>query len=239
MSLSDYAVTLRIGLVLVVALFSSTVSADDESPAQAFVDGTGPGWRSLGEEDFENVNCNDDTWTWDDEGLHCTGRPIGVNRSTQQYENFELVLQWRHLRDAGNSGVFIWAPEEELDKLTEPGLPAGGIEVQILDLAYGGENPAGWYTSHGDIFAVGVSTMSPFPPLSPNGGRSFPSEDRTLGVNQWNHYYIRCINGEIRLWVNGKEVSGGNECNPSSGYICLESEGAPIDFKDLRIRELP
>ena len=63
--------------------------------------------------------------------------------------------------------------------------------------------------------------------------------DRTKGINEWNHYYIRAINGEVRLWVNGKEVSGGTNCEPANGYLCLESEGAPIEFKNLRIRELP
>ncbi len=49
---------------------------------------------------------------------------------------------------------------------------------------------------------------------------------------------MRAINGEVRLWVNGHEVSGGNECTPSTGYLCLESEGAPVEFDKLRIREL-
>jgi hypothetical protein len=69
--------------------------------------------------------------------------------------------------------------------------------------------------------------------------RSFPSKRLTRGTNVWNHYYIRCINGEVRLWVNGEEVSGGTNCKPASGYLCLESEGAPIDFRNLRLRILP
>ena len=47
------------------------------------------------------------------------------------------------------------------------------------------------------------------------------------------------INGEVRLWVNGEEVSGGNHCEPRSGFLCLESEGSPVEFRGLRIRELP
>ena len=73
----------------------------------------------------------------------------------------------------------------------------------------------------------------------PNSRRSFPTQRLTLGVGKWNHYYIRAINGEVRLWVNGVEVSGGTDCQPATGYLCLESEGAPIEFKGLRIRELP
>ena len=114
----------------------------------------------------------------------------------------------------------------------------------MLDLGYKtnyekGGKKATWFTCHGDVFPVGASKMTPFPPVSPNGRRSFPTSDRTRGVGEWNHYYIRAINGEVRLWVNGVEVSGGNNCNPRTGYLCLESEGSPIEFRNLRIRELP
>ncbi|MCH2138425.1 MAG: DUF1080 domain-containing protein, partial [Phycisphaerales bacterium] len=96
-----------------------------------------------------------------------------------------------------------------------------------------------WFTCHGDVFPVGKSTMKPFPPAAPNGRRSFPSGNHTRDTGQWNHYYIRAINGEVRLWVNGHEVSGGTECNPRTGYLCLESEGSPVEFRNIAIRELP
>ena len=58
-----------------------------------------------------------------------------------------------------------------------------------------------------DVFPVGNDVkMTPFPPVAPNGRRSFPSKNLSKGVGQWNHYYIRAINGEVRLWVNGEEV---------------------------------
>src|SRR5262245_19083750 len=63
----------------------------------------GPGWRSLSEGAFVNVNCNPDTWSWKGKLLTCTGQPIGVMRSRQIFTNFELVAEWRHLRSAGNS----------------------------------------------------------------------------------------------------------------------------------------
>jgi hypothetical protein len=81
--------------------------------------------------------------------------------------------------------------------------------------------------------------MKPFPPVSPGGERSFPRKNLSRGVGEWNHYYVRAINGEVRLWVNGEEVSGGTGIRPAWGYLCLESEGAPVEFKDIRMRELP
>lgn len=215
-----------------------------EGVTRAFIDGTGPGWRALGEADFENVNCAPDTWTWKDGVAHCTGQPVGVLRSKKVYKNFELVAQWRHLKSGGNSGIFLWATEESLGKLKPGGLPHG-IEVQVLDHGYAeqyekreGKKPD-WFTTHGDVFPTGPAKMTPFPPTAPGGQRSFPRKQLSKGVGQWNHYYVRCINGEVRLWVNGEEVSGGTGCDPRSGYLCLESEGSPVEFRNLRIRELP
>jgi hypothetical protein len=96
-----------------------------------------------------------------------------------------------------------------------------------------------WFTTHGDVFPVGQSKMTPFPPVAPNSSRSFPRKNLSKGIKEWNHYYVRAINGEVRLWVNGEEVSGGTGCEPRTGFLCLESEGAPVEFKQLRIRVLP
>jgi hypothetical protein len=212
---------------------------------KASIDGTGTGWKSLGEDDFTNVNCEPETWTWKDDLVRCTGQPVGVIRSKKPLNNFELVAQWRHLRSGGNSGIFVWASEKSLEGIKPGTLPRGGIEVQVLDHGYKEQyekqsgKPADWFTTDGDVFPVGTSKMTPFAPTSPDGSRSFPSKKLSKGVGQWNHYYVRCINGEVRLWVNGEEVSGGTACEPRTGYLCLESEGSPVEFRQLRIRELP
>jgi hypothetical protein len=233
------------GLALLTALGSPARGDEPEPVSKAFIDGTGLGWRPLVEADFVHVNCDPDTWTWNGGSVHCTGKPVGVIRSQKLFGNFELVAQWRHLSSGGNSGIFVWAPEKAVTDVPYNRLPSGGIEVQVLDHGYAeqfekrtGKKPD-WFTTDGDVFPVGTSDMTPFPPVSPKGKRSFPSKRLSRGVNQWNHYYVRCINGEVRLWVNGEEVSGGTGCKPSQGYLCLESEGAPVDFRDLRIRELP
>ncbi len=228
-----------------LCLSAVTLCADEPEAKRAFIDGVGPGWVALGEADFAHVNCHPDTWTFKDGGIQCTGQPIGVLRTAKQYKNFELVVEWKHLQKGGNSGVFAWTAPAAIEALQQPGLPRSGIEVQILDPGFGElyaertGKVGDWFTSHGDIFAVGESKLKPFPPLSPNGSRSFPSKDLVKNHGEWNHYYVRGINGEVRLWVNGEEVSGGSDADPSSGYLCLESEGAPIVFKNLRIRELP
>ncbi len=240
---------MRAWWVVSVAWFAGMVTAtgfaEEGVVTKAFVDGEGPGWTLLTGDDFENVNCNDDTWTWKDGVAYCTGEPVGVIKSKVPYTNFELVATWRHRRSGGNSGIFLWASPEALKDIPKGTLPKSGIEVQVLDHGYAeqyeknsGKKPD-WFTTNGDVFPVGASKMKPFPPISPSGERSFPRKNLSKGIDQWNHYYVRAINGEVRLWVNGEEVSGGSDCKPATGFLCLESEGAPVEFRNIRIRVLP
>jgi hypothetical protein len=233
--------------VWVLLILSVPALAGDQSSGlrKAFIDGNGLDWRTLTLDDFRNVNCDADTWSTREGMIHCKGTPIGVTRLKTPVRNFELVVEWRHLKFAGNSGVFVWVSQDSLEKLNARSRLPSGIEVQVLDHGYAtryekeqGKKPD-WFTTHGDVFSVGTSSMKPFPPSSPDGRRSFPRKNLSKGVGEWNHYYVRAINGEVRLWVNGEEVSGGSSCKPAEGYLCLESEGSPIDFKNLRIRELP
>jgi len=241
------AAALAIAMVTLVAADSHDAPQAEATPpvTHAVIDGAAPGFVTLGPDDFTPANTPAEMWQWREDGsLHCTGSPIGGLRSKKIYTNFEMVFEWKHHNYAGNSGVFVWGPKDRIDNLPPNKLPVG-IEVQILDLGYGEQwekrhnKPSDWFTCHGDVFPVGGSKMKPFPPAAPNGQRSFPTHETTRPFGQWNHYYLRCINGEVRLWVNGVEVSGGNACEPRTGYVVFEAEGAPIDFRNIRLRELP
>jgi hypothetical protein len=227
------------------SLVAEDVKATSTAPVRAMIDDEGPGWVSLGPTDFAKVNSADDTWSWEGSLLSCTGQPVSVLRTTELYKNFEIVVEWMHEKHGGNSGLFVWVTPESVKRLTDdakPGLP-DGIEVQMLDHGYteivkasGGKTD--WFGTNGDVFPVRVK-LEPFPPLSPDGTRSFPREHHSNGFGQWNQYYVRAINGELRLWVNGHEVSGGTKADPASGYLCLESEGSPIKFRKIKVRRLP
>ena len=238
-----FAATFMDGWQQIDSNISSPVD-QTQTESAARVTGTESGWQPLHFKDFVNINCNADTWQNQEDRIVCKGDCNGGFRTKDQYKNFELVMKWKHLRRSGNSGVFVWSPKEINDNL-KPGQLPQGIEIQILDHGYAEDweqskgSKSDWFTTHGDVFPVGVAKMKPFEPVAPNGKRSFPSGNHSKGFGQWNHYYIRAINGEVRLWVNGHEVSGGSDCQPAFGYVVLEAEGAPIEFKDIRIRILP
>jgi hypothetical protein len=198
------------------------------------LDGDGKEFVSLfNGKDFDgwvNVNCAPETWTVKDGIIVCTGIPTGVLRTERQYENYILELEWRHMKEGGNAGLFIHS-----DDLPATGKPfTRAIEVQVLD----GRNTEN-YTSHGDMFAIQGATMTPDKPHPGGGMRSLPSERRSNPAGQWNHYRVESRNGTATLAVNGKVVTRGFHFNPRKGYICLESEGSEVHFRNIRICELP
>ena len=50
---------------------------------------------------------------------------------------------------------------------------------------------------------------------------------------------VVCVDGTIKLSINGKFVNGMREASVRKGYLCLEAEGSEIHFRNVRILELP
>ncbi|WP_041632857.1 DUF1080 domain-containing protein [Maribacter sp. HTCC2170] len=231
-----------ISLVIVVfVLFSCTMKSQD----QPIVFGSETTLKAMTfdsentEESIKwvNVNTDPDTWRTENDLLICKGMPIGVMRSEKQYENFILQVEWRHMEAGGNSGVFAWSDAKPDPKSALP----GGVEVQMLDLEWvrlntrDGKVPPIAYV-HGELFGVGgVEIVAD----NPRGRRSKSVENRALGKGEWNSYTVVCVDGTIKLSVNGKFVNGISKSTIKKGYLCLESEGAEIHFRNFKLIELP
>ncbi len=178
------------------------------------------------------VNVTPETFTVKDEMIYCTGKPTGLLRTNEMFENYVLELDWKHLEKQGNAGLFVWS-----DGLPAVGVPfSRAIEVQIM---VGSE--ADWYTCDGDIFPIWGAKMTPDHPRTINGtltDRSYPTS-KTTKPTDWNHYKVVCNNGTIELSINGVVVNSAKNVSPRNGYICLESEGTPVQFKNITLTPLP
>ncbi len=184
-----------------------------------------------------DVNTSPETWHLEKDILVCSGHPIGVMRSEKEYENFILHIEWMHMEPGGNSGTFVWSAAKPGEESRLP----DGVEVQMLELDWinlnkkDGVTPPEAYV-HGELFGVGgVVTV----PDNPRGTRSKSIENRCKGRGEWNIYEVVCVDGVIKLSVNGKFVNGIARSTQKKGYICLESEGAEIHFRNIRLIELP
>src|SRR5262245_58680617 len=171
-------------VVFAVLVFAMPASAEEDGFVRLFNGKDLTGW--------EQVSCAADTFFARDGKIVTTGLPMGFLRTAKMYENFVLEMEWMHLKEKGNSGLFVWSDA----------LPAVGncfsraIEVQILD----GTESAN-YTSHGDLFSIQGATCKPDRPHPAGWMRCLPSERRSKPFGQWNHYRVECNDGVMKLAV--------------------------------------
>ena len=109
----------------------------------------------------------------------------------------------------GNSGVTVHVQQDKV-------WPRG-IECQM-------------YQAHmGRIFPIRGATL--------DGGEMIHAAANPPG--EWNVFEVYSEEGRLATVLNGKLVGLAANSEPRVGYICLESEGAEIHFRNIRILELP
>jgi hypothetical protein len=217
--------------ILLLAVLPGSGRADDAPQFKDLFNGKDlTGWV--------NVNTKPETWRVQDGMIICTGHPIGVMRSEKQYENYILHIEWMHMEPGGNSGVFIHSSGTVAEGKPFP----KGMEVQMLELEWPKLNPdkdgkprTDAYV-HGELFGVNGLKLVPD---NPRGERSMSWENRCKGKGEWNVYDVVSVDGVVKLSVNGKFVNGVSKASQRKGYLSLESEGAEIHFRNIRILELP
>jgi hypothetical protein len=141
------------------------------------------------------------------------------------YSDYKLTVDWRWPANAGNSGVLLHIVnrDEIWPKSIEAQLASGraGDLVTFHDARNKEEsvsrNPRG------------VST----------GRLPRPGDSAEKPPGEWNRFEIIAAGDTITLFVNGTEVNRITGVQPSAGMIGLQSEGAPIDFRNFSITPLP
>jgi hypothetical protein len=68
------------------------------------------------------------------------------------------------------------------------------------------------------------------------GGDKVPQLQKDPG--EWNDWRVLAVGDKLTFWCNGKQAWEVTGFKPASGYIGIQAEGAAIDFKNLRIKEI-
>jgi hypothetical protein len=192
-----------------------------DGPIKLFNDKDLSGWKAVA----DDPGAAAATWSVKDGLLACSGKPAGYLRTDRDdFENYSLSLQWRWVeKEAGNNGLLVHA--------TEPnalGVWPKSIEVQL------GSGDAG------DFWAIGTDLDVPDEATRKQDRRHINLTDSSeKPVGEWNTMVVVCQGDTIRVTVNGELVNEATHCTATKGAICLQSEGAPIEFRELVLTPLP
>ncbi len=166
----------------------------------------------------------DDVWWVRGDAIHCKGEPFGYLRTEQRYSDYHLHVEWRWPETPTNSGVLLHinGPDKVWPECIEVQLKAGSAGDFVL------MNGTGLTVDGTDR----KDTSKRFVVIPKKAATS----EKPAG--QWNSYDIHCKGGSIRCYVNGVLQNEGTNASPTAGYIGLQSEGSPIEFRNIYILPL-
>ncbi len=197
-----------------IAVVLTGVAADSKSVA-LFNGEDFTGWKLfLPDENADPA----DTWSVKDGVIHCTGTPVGYMRTEKEYENYRLRVEWRFPGAPGNSGVLLHVQGEDV-------VWPKSIEAQLQ------------HEHAGDIWVIGGTT---FKEHTDKSNRRVLKKEKSSEKppGEWNQYEIICRDDSITLYVNGVLQNQATECTVTKGAIGLQSEGAPIEFRNIVLEPL-
>ncbi|MHC4167818.1 MAG: 3-keto-disaccharide hydrolase [Planctomycetota bacterium] len=166
----------------------------------------------------ESVDVQD-VWSVKDGVVHCKGVPNGYMRTRAEYANYRLHLEWRWPAEPTNSGVLLHAcgPDQVWPLTIECQLRSGSAGDFVLingpGITVDGEDKQ----NKDEQFVVAKKKER--------------SSEKPAG--QWNAYDIHCEDDTISCYVNGVLQNKGAGATIKSGWICLQSEGSPIEFRNI------
>jgi hypothetical protein len=68
------------------------------------------------------------------------------------------------------------------------------------------------------------------------GAKPVPSLQKPAG--EWNDWRVRCVGDKVTFHCNSELAWEGTGLAAKSGYLGLQAEGAPLEFRNLRILEI-
>ena len=173
------------------------------------------GWKLFIPDETVGVTT---VWSVEGDVIHCTGVPPGYMRTEKNYTNYKLTLEWRWAEEPGNSGVLLHMSEPDT-------VWPKSIEGQLMS------------GNAGDFWLIGGTEVKEhIDKESRRIVKKEESSEKTPG--EWNKYEIICKENNIHLYVNGILQNVGTEASVQSGKICLQSEGKPIQFRNIYIEPL-
>ena len=166
----------------------------------------------------------DDVWSVEDGVLVCSGKPAGyLITKKDDFKDYKLTVQWRwHTGKGGNNGVLVHC--------STPG--ALGVWCKSVEVQLANGNA-------GDFWVIGTDLVVPNEEERQKGRRHLNlTDDSEKALGEWNEMEIVCQGDKITVRVNGDLVNVGTDLSETQGAIALQSEGTPIQYRNIKLTKL-
>ena len=159
--------------------------------------------------------------------MNTPGDPFGYIRTKESYSSYELHLEWRWTDEPSNSGVLLHVQGKEM-------IFPHCVEAQLM------HGKAGDFVLMGKGAAITVNDSTYLVTSEERRYLAIPKfEDSSENpAGEWNSYDITCRDGIIELRVNGVLQNKGTEVSLTEGNIALQSEGGPMQFRNIYLKPL-
>ncbi len=159
--------------------------------------------------------------------MNTLGDPFGYIRTKESYSSYKLHLEWRWTNEPSNSGVLLNVQGKEM-------IFPQCVECQLMD------------GRAGDIVLMGKGTGIT---IRDSTYTVTSEEHRYLAISkfeessekpagEWNSYDITSKDGDLEIIVNGVLQNIGTGMTLTDGNIALQSEGAPLQFRNIYLQPL-
>lgn len=159
----------------------------------------------------------EEVFTVKDGVISVSGMPYGYMRTVKKYADYEVHADFRWVDGQGsNSGFFQRIQEGDKNW---PDM----IEVQLK-------------VDHiGDLMGNVKNKVE-----APGGPMRVLRNDESAvesAPGEWNQMVVKCVGNHITVALNGKVVNEA-ETDLTEGFIALQSEGGPLEFRDVWVKEI-
>lgn len=213
-----FVIILIIAIIVIVSIYSHNRKGNYNSPGRdtiSLFNGKDlANWHVFLASDTVNPAG---TFFVKDGTLMSSGDPKGYIRTTEPYSNYQLLVEWRWPEEPGNSGVFLHIKKDSIWPVC--------LECQLKS------------GNAGDFVAFPGFTFSE---QTDKEKKSVPKIEDTSEklAGEWNLYDIRVRDDSITVYVNGILQNIASHTTARSGFIALQSEGSPVQFRNIRIVKL-
>ena len=198
-------------MALSVAVFTACGTADEK--IQLFNGEDLAGWE-LFVDPTSGVKPAD-VYSVKDGNILVAGQPFGYMRTKEKVGDCTLHVEWRWVGEGTNSGIFVHVQDGDQ-------LWPNAIECQLCN------GKAGDYVMLGGSKIEEIECIGQFPVKDRVGNYEKPA-------GEWNEAEIIMEGRKITVYING-QFQNECTCDSTDGYIALQSEGGPLEFRNVYIK---